>query len=139
MTHPMNGPARIATITVGLTLAGAVTGAICAGVSVACIAAIEGGAGVLASAVTLKLIALSAGFGAVAGAIAGPSLAWGLLRHVPFGRAIAFTALGTVMGSIAGELFRSVNPFAAIVPGVIAGAIMGFLLAGIALRLHAER
>jgi hypothetical protein len=78
MPHPADKSARVGVITIGLALAGAVAGAICASVSVAFIAAIEGGSGSFASAATLNLIALSAGFGAVAGAIGGPTLAWGV-------------------------------------------------------------
>ena len=131
--------ARIAIVTASLSAAGALIGAVCAASSVAIIAVLAGGATALTSAGTPGLLAIAAGAGAFVGIIGAPMLGWGLLREVPLGRVILVTALGTVGGAVIGEWARFLNPYAAIIPSVVAGAFAGFLLSGIALRIHARR
>lgn len=130
---------RIAVVTASLSAAGALIGALCAASSVAIIAVITGGFPALVSGGTPGLLAVAAGAGAFVGIIGAPMLGWGLLREVPLGRVILVTALGTIGGAVIGEWARFLNPYADIIPSVIAGAIAGFLLSGIGLRIFARR
>ena len=126
--------ARITFVTAGLSAVGGVVGAVCAAAAVAIVASIEMGSAGLASSDTLQLLATSAAVGGAVGMVGAPALGWGLLRRVPLGRAVLGTACGTVLGAIAGELLRPVNPYSHTIPGFIAGAFLGFVVAGIALR-----
>ena len=83
------------------------------------------------------LFAIPGAIGAIAGAIGAPLVGFGLLRRVPLGRSILFTASGAIVGASLGEWIRPWNPYSRAVPGVILGALLGFLVAGIALRLWA--
>ena len=126
---------RIVLVTAGLSVTGGVVGALCAAAAVTVIAAIEGGSSGLVSRVFANILGVSAGFGAVAGMIGAPLLGWGLLRRVPLGRAMAFTAGGTVAGALAGELMHPLK-YASDVPAVLIGAFVGFLLGAIVVRLR---
>lgn len=137
--QPIARDARIALVTASLSVTGAFIGAICAASSVAIIAVISSGLPALVSGGTPGLLAVAAGAGAFVGIIGAPMLGWGLLREVPLGRVILVTALGTIGGAVVGEWARFLNPYAAIIPSVIAGAITGFLLSGIGLRILARR
>ena len=137
--QPMDRDARIALVTASLSVTGAFIGAICAASSVAIIAVIAGGLPALVTGGTPGLLAVAAGAGAFVGIIGAPMLGWGLLREVPIGRVILVTALGTIGGAVIGEWARFLNPYAAIIPSVLAGAFVGFLLSGVALRIHTRR
>lgn len=126
---------RVAIVTSALSGTGAIVGAFCGAVAITAFTVIEFGAGSVFSRGTPQLIGMAVVYGALAGSVAAPLLAWGVLRRVPLGRAIVVTALGTVIGSVVGELYRPLNPYVRTVPGVIVGAFAGFLLSGIALRL----
>jgi hypothetical protein len=130
-------PFRIVLVTAGLCGAGAVVGAICSAAAVSLIAAIEGGVGSLTSRELRGLLGIAGAFGAVVGMIGAPALSWALLRRVPLGRAMLFTAIGTVMGAVGGELTRPLNPYARTVPAVLVGAFLGFIGAGVLARLRA--
>jgi hypothetical protein len=67
------------------------------------------------------------GFGAVAGALGAPTLGWLFFRHVPLGRAMVVTGIGTVAGALVG-LAVAVAP--------VTGGCVGFALAAMALRFH---
>jgi hypothetical protein len=129
-------PTRIALVTAGLSVAGGVVGSICSAAAVTLIAGIEGGVGWLASHEFARLSGVAAAFGAFAGMIGAPVLSWALLRRVPLGRAALFTAIGTVVGAVGGELARPLNPYARTVPGVLVGAVVGFIGAGVLVRLR---
>jgi len=75
-------------------------------------------------------------FGAALGAVAAPALAWGLLRHVALGRALAHTALGTLLGGGLGWALAR-NPWLPGLRAVIVGGLVGFVLAGVRLRFTA--
>jgi hypothetical protein len=130
-------PTRIALVTAGLGVAGGVVGSICSAAAVTLIAGIEGGVGLLASREFAGLFGVAAAFGAFAGMIGAPVLSWALLRRVPLGRAALFTAIGTVVGAVGGELARPLNPYGRTVPGVLVGALLGFIGAGVLARLRA--
>jgi hypothetical protein len=129
-------PTRIALVTAGLGVIGGVVGSICSAAAVTLIAGIEGGVGWLASREFAGLFGVAAAFGAFAGMIGAPVLSWALLRRVPLGRAALFTAIGTVVGAVGGELARPLNPYARTVPGVLVGALLGFIGAGVLARLR---
>jgi hypothetical protein len=137
--QPTDRATRIAVVTAGLSAAGAVFGAVCAAASVAIIAVSAAGVAALGSGGTWGIMGASAGFGALVGTIGAPMLGWGLLRHVPLGRVLVVTALGTILGALIGEWSRPLNPYSRVLPGVIAGAFIGFLLSGVTLWLHARR
>jgi hypothetical protein len=141
IVHPMTSSARneqvarVVLVTAGLSMTGGVVGALCAVVAVGLIASAGVGVGQVASRAGLTLLSLAGGAGALAGMLGAPLLGWGLLRRVPIGRAIAVTALGTVVGAVAGEMINPLNPYSHTVPGVIGGALTGFILGGVGLRI----
>lgn len=130
---------RIAIVTAGLGATGAALGAVCAASSVAIIAALATGLGSLGSGGTPHLLGVAAAFGGLVGALGAPMLGWGLLRRVPLGRVLLVTSLGTVMGALGGEWSRPFNPYPRVLPGVIAGALLGFVISGIGLWLTTRR
>jgi hypothetical protein len=111
----------------------------CGAVAVAIIAGVEGGIGNLISNFGVRLVGSAAGAGAVAGMIGAPALAWGVLRRVPLGRAAFVTAIGTVIGAVVGQFLNPLNSHASTLPGVIVGAFVGFLAAGVGLRIATHR
>jgi hypothetical protein len=132
-------PARIALVTAGLSAAGGVAGGVCSAAAVTLIAGIEGGIRALVSRDFASLLAIAAAFGVLVGMIAAPILSWTLLRRVPLGRAALYTAIGTVAGAVGGELSRPLNPYARTVPGVLVGALVGFIGAGVLVRFARRR
>jgi hypothetical protein len=64
-------------------------------------------------------------FGAAVGAVGAPLLAWFAFPHVPLGRAMLATGLGTVAGALAGLTLAGAP---------VLGGCLGFLAAGVALR-----
>ena len=91
---------RVVAITAGLVVVGAVTGA-AVGVLVAILSLPFDAASIFGVA---ALLVSGAGVGGVMGMVLAPATAWLFLRHVPIGRAIAQTALGTVLGALIGLL-----------------------------------
>lgn len=75
-------------------------------------------------------VVFGGGLGLFVGAVGAPLIAWGLLRHVPLGRAILVTGTGTVAGWLLGGLL-AVNPFLL--------ALAGFGASGWALGLASRR
>jgi hypothetical protein len=71
--------------------------------------------------------------------IGAPVLSWAVLRRVPLGRAAVFTTIGTLAGAVGGELVQPFNPYARTVPGVLVGALIGFIGGGILVRLRTHR
>lgn len=116
---------RIAAITLGLMAVGALCG---------------GAIGIMITAATSlaerhvvrledagAIVVLGGFFGGAIGAVLAPLLAWVLLREVPIGRSIVETGAGALLGA-------AVAFFAA--PGyMIAAAILGFVAAGLRLRI----
>ena len=132
-------PTRIVLVTAGLSAVGGLVGALAAASAVGAIAILYGGVSALTAGGTPGLLGVAAAFGAFCGLIAAPLLGWGLLRRVPLGRVIVWTAAGTIAGAVGGDLLQSVNPFAPLLPGVLVGAGLGFITAGIGLRAHSRR
>ena len=114
---------RIIAVTLGLIGVGAIVGGITSMVALT-VVSLAGGARTLHD-LTFGL-GFAAAFGAAIGAVLAPVEAWILLRRVPLWRAIAETAVGTVLGALA---------FTLVLPGPIVGAVVGFTLAAIRLRI----
>ena len=124
---------RILAITAGLVAFGAVAGAI-AGALVAMLGvAIRWGPW---DAADLGLAAVGAGFGAPLGAVLLPAAGWLLMRHVPLGRAMLGTTLGTIAGGLVGWVFPSRMDQ---VNRTLLAGFLGFVLAVVVLRLASRR
>jgi hypothetical protein len=109
--------ARIAAVTAGLVAAGAVAGTV-----------VTTAIGMLWSPLDPRFLPgafmFGLGIGAPVGAVLGPIAAWLLMRHVPLGRAIGGTALGTFAGAVPGVMLM--------LPGIAyMGAVLGFGVAAI--------
>lgn len=130
---------RIVGVTALLAGLGAFLGAACGAATVGGLLVIRDGPSVLLDGVTWSLLIVPTGFGAVTGALIGPAIAWTLLRHVPLGRAMLWTALGTIVAAAIGELVLPFNPYTRGVPAVIFGGIAGFVIAAIAVRIRTPR
>jgi hypothetical protein len=115
---------RILLVTAGLMVTGAIAGAITAMVAVTIVMLVVSGLSALAD--LGWGMAVAAMLGAPIGAVILPLEAWVLLRRVPLWRALAETAAGTILGAVA---------FALLSPGPILGAVIGFTLAAIRLRI----
>lgn len=72
-------------------------------------------------------LAWGGGFGAAVGAIVAPLSGWTLLRHVPLGRAIAATAVGTFLGALI------------IYPQPVIGGMLGYVAAAVLSRRYYAR
>jgi hypothetical protein len=129
---------RVLSITLTLVGLGAVGGALCGAIIPPGIMLVTGYPEELLMPGLGRLMALGAGFGALAGGVAGPAVAWGLLRRVPLGKAVLWAVTGTVIGALIGELLVPFNPYGPMM-GVIVGGILGFSGASVGLRLIAGR
>lgn len=126
----MTRAGRIACITVGLSVSGALLGGVA-------------GAAALSAALfvtrdpwwTLGLT-VGAWFGAPLGALTAPALAWLLLRRVPLGRMFAGCTMGTMAGGIIGWI--TMTGEAEALSG-LAGAFVGCAVAATLLRYRALR
>ena len=114
---------RVVAVTGGLIVVGAIVGGITSMLALT-IVSLVGGTRSLGG-LTLGL-GFAGAVGAIVGAVLAPVEAWILLRRVPLWRAIAETALGTILGALA---------FAILAPGPIIGAVIGFTLAAVRLRI----
>lgn len=123
---------RIASVTAGLAFTGALIGAVL-GALLLIVWALRMGA----AADVPDAALLGGAVGAGLGAVLTPITAWVFLRRVPLGRAMAETAVGTVIGAAAGLVLGSVGwePGAGLPAGVV-GALIGFLAAALRLRFR---
>ena len=130
---------RILAVTAGLSAAGIVVGALCAAATLAMVLVVQDGLRSFFDPELDGIFGVVAAAGAAVGAVAAPALAWGLLRRVPLGRAVVWTALGTVAGAGLGTWTLPLHHFLVPVPSVLVGALLGFVASGVALRLRAVR
>ena len=123
-------PRRVAGVSIALAGTGAVLGAgLSAGVVALAGLALRAGGVVVPGGSVL----MTAGTGAVLGAVLTPMTALSLLRNVALGKALLFTLLGMSVGVSAGEIASGQTL-------VAAGAGFGtFLLTALILRLLAGR
>jgi hypothetical protein len=135
---------RIIAITLGLSAAGVVFGGIAGALALALSLAIGGSFDLFSHPAAF---AVPAALGAVIGAIGAPAMAWLLLRHVPLGKAVAWSTLGTVAGAVVGwtvaVALHDATPWLHTsmgdeVKGAILGALVGFLVAAFVLRRRAS-
>jgi hypothetical protein len=124
---------RIGAVTFGLAFGGAILGAVAATVAMVLLIAVRLGIAALpAVSVVLPFIAIWA---AAAGFLAFPTASWLLLRRVSIGVALAATGLSIVGGSLLGEWLEPFNPYSHAMPGFMRGAVGGFVVSVIVLRL----
>jgi hypothetical protein len=137
---------RIIAVTLGLSVAGAIFGALAGVTALVLLVALNGSAEFL-SLRTLQMLVIPAIIGASLGALGAPAIAWLLLRYVPLGKAIAWSTVGTVAGGVVGWTLAVALPDASPgidtavggqVKGAVLGAVGGFLAAAIVLRLRAS-
>ena len=131
---------RVLAVTAGLAVAGlvvgALTGVVVAGAFVTVSMLTGSGGGVWNVGSTLLFSGM---FGGALGMVLGPLAAWLLMRHVPIGRAMWQTALGTAIGSFLGLLFLSFLALLIPAPPLILG-LAGFAAAAVRLRItHRKR
>ncbi|HEU4557110.1 MAG TPA: hypothetical protein VFS20_04645 [Longimicrobium sp.] len=135
-------------VTAALLACGAGLGAVAA--TLAAVVAFSVTAGPLWGEIPVNLIAVAV-TGAVLGGVLLPAACWLLMRRVPLGLAFAGTMLGTVTGGVLGWVLEWVlgdysvsllqeDPDLIQLPGLATGAgvgaVLGFLLATVALRLR---
>lgn len=134
---------RIITVTLGLSVAGAIFGALAGVIGLVVLTVLTGG-----GLPMLDMAVVPAILGAAFGAVGAPAIAWLLLRYVPLGKAVAWSTVGTAAGGVGGWLLATAvdraSPALATalesqVKGAILGAIAGFLTAALILRLRAAR
>ena len=126
-------PARVALVTAGLAVTGAVLGAIAGALALGIVFAFSWGPVGLSD---LVILVMPAFIGGLIGFCAAPLAGWLLLRDVPLGRAFGGLVLGTVAGGLAGW-FLPGNDDLMTQPIVMAGA--GFLIAALVMRLTDRR
>ena len=122
-------PLRALLVTMGLVAAGGLVGAACGALAFAIVLGVVGGP------LEPGLLAIGGAFGAVTGTIVAPLVSWLLLRHVPLGRAIVQTALGTILGGAIGFFLPVLGLGFAVVPGFLLGGLVGLTAAAVRLRL----
>ena len=128
----MNRNLRIAAVTGGLLVAGAIAGAIAADVAFLIAVAVDGSGSEL---IALDPLLFVGALGALLGGVLLPITAWLFLRRVPLGLAVLGTLLGTVVGGALGWiLFSGTDQIRA----GLAGAFAGFALSTLLLRLLAS-
>jgi MFS family permease len=117
-------PKRVVVVGLGLMATGATVGAACGVVSISLLLGVGG-------RLPDPDVALIAGlFGGALGAVLGPAAGFSILRRVPLGRAIGWTALGATLGAVIGAPF---------VMGLILGPVVGFGVASLAPWASARR
>lgn len=125
--------ARILAVTAGLGVAGAVLGAMASVVALLLAAAVTEG---LPVPLHRDVLGFAAGLGAVCGVVAAPAGGWLLLRHVPLGRAMLWSVIGTVLGAV---ISWTVPLGPDQIGRAVLGAIAGFLIAALFLRRTTPR
>ena len=127
----MSRSLRIVAVTAGLLMAGAVAGA------VAAVAAVAIAIALTASPVTLtpEPLVFAGMVGAFFGGVLLPVTAWIFLRRVPLGLALLGTLLGTIIGGVLGWVVHLTGDP---VEGGVIGAVAGFAVAALLLRLRAS-
>ena len=128
----MSRSLRIAAVTGGLLVAGAVAGAIAADAAFLIAQTIEGGS---LSLIGLEPLLFVGSLGALLGGVLLPITAWLFLRRVPIGLAVLGTLLGTVVGGALGWVLFSGSDQ---IRGGLGGAFAGFALSTLLLRLLAS-
>ncbi len=114
-------PLRVVVATAGLVATGIVVGGLCGALALAAAAVLTGNWRVI---LDHQIWLFGGAVGAAVGAVVAPLMSWLFLRHVPLGRAIVETAVGSVLGGVI-AFALPFNP--------IAGAVLGFTAAAVRL------
>ena len=122
----MSRVSRILLVTAGLSVAGALLGALAATVALVTIVQTTALAAHAGGTITSDMLVVAAGDGAVFGLFLGPLIAWLALRRVPLGQALVASTAGTTVGAIVGSPLPFVGP--------ILGAVAGFVATSMWLR-----
>jgi len=122
-------PARVAVVTAGLAVGGAVAGGVSGALALQIVFAISGDPLGLADGFELAFAALT---GAFIGFFLAPSVGWLLLRRVPLGRAFGGLVLGTVLGGLAGWFLPGNDD---LMTQPVLAACAGLLIAALLMRL----
>lgn len=122
---------RIAAVTAGLGIAGALVGALCGAVMMLVFILVHGTGGDPMREF-VGFLGWGAMVGAALGAVLGPLSAWLLMRHVPIGMALGWTALGTLAGAIIGIFVSGLG-------GALVFGLGGFAVAALALWIGMPR
>ncbi len=117
-------PKRVVVVGLGLIVTGAAVGGVC---GVVALSLLLGAAGKLPDAGLALVAAL---FGGALGAVLGPAAGFSILRHVPLGKAIGWTAVGAIVGGLIGVPLSM---------GLILGPVVGFGVASLALYASVRR
>lgn len=121
-------PTRVALVALGLIPTGAVAGALAGALGVTIWVSFTQG---IRIALDPTLWAVAGAVGGALGAVLLPIAGLTVLRYVPLGRALAETIVGTAIGGALGVQFLG--------EGWLLGALAGFAVAAIRLRMLAKR
>jgi uncharacterized membrane protein YfcA len=124
---------RILAVTAGLGVAGGVLGAVASVITFVVAMVLSEG---LPPPIHLDVLAFVAGFGAIFGIVAAPAGGWLLLRHVPLGRAMLWSVMGTVVGGVGVWMIPVGHDQ---IGRAVIGAVLGFLGAAFVLRRTTPR
>lgn len=128
----MTRAGRIFAVTAGLAVTGAVVGTITGAI----VAAVILGIMTQKAPLDFELFVIGATFGAPLGAVLFPAAGWLLMRHVPLGKALLGTSVGTLAGGIAGWFLPvGRDPVAS----TLTLGVLGFALAVLLLRRSASK
>ena len=117
-------------VTVGLAAAGALCGAVLGALAIGFIGLVQDGPGGFLDASVLMPGA--AAFGATVGVVLAPLAGWILMRHVPLGRAVSQTAIGTLLGVGIGYVMGPIGRLGVFWPILL--GVLGFIAAAVRLR-----
>jgi hypothetical protein len=120
---------RILLVTAGLSVAGAILGALAAVLALILVVLSTATGSRTWLTISPDMVTVAAADGAIFGTILGPVTAWLALRRVPLGRAMLMTTAGTTAGALLGTPL----PF-----GSYLGAVCGFLVTAYWVRRHAR-
>ena len=121
---------RVLVITAGLSVAGAVCGALAGAVGIT-LALVLTERVELAHALDPFVLIFVGSIGAVLGAFAAPALTWLLLRRVPLGKAFLHGTLGATLGGVLGWMLPL---FSLQMPSALLGALAGSVFASMVLH-----
>jgi hypothetical protein len=121
-------------VTLGLAVAGAIFGTL-AGLAIAGVVIL-----MLPATPPSMFVGIAALVGAGVGAVLFPTTGWMVMRHVPIGRALLGTFVGTVIGGVAGSaaFFYGKAPIHPVLM-IGASALTGFVASVVLLRITAKR
>jgi len=125
---------RVAAVTASLALVGALIGGVIGGTLLTVWLLAIGSRSDLVGGGLLWTLSSAA-----LGAVLAPTTAWLFLRRVTLGRAIAHTTVGTAIGAAIGLLIETVVLKRPTVQLGVVGALLGFFVAAVRLRIITRR